>query len=114
MSEAKHINKSLSALGNVIYALTASKNRDRDRDREEDGESERKSSHVPFRDSKLTRLLQDSLGGNAKTVLILAIASSRVHQQESINTLKFGERARQLTTKPTANTGMLSCVIVDV
>ena len=79
---------------------------------EEDQRVEKRGSHIPFRDSKLTRLLQDSLGGNAKTVLILAIASSKLHQQESINTLKFGERARQLTTKPTANTG--TCVGVGV
>lgn len=90
LMEAKHINKSLSALGNVIYALT-------------DPAAGKTGSHVPFRDSKLTRLLQDSLGGNAKTVLLLAVASAHSHAQESINTLKFGERARQLCTKPRVN-----------
>ena len=122
MNEAKHINKSLSALGNVIYALTAhvSKNNingaeagmnglgsDVATDDPDGMYDSRRSTHVPYRDSKLTRLLQDSLGGNAKTVLILAIAASRIHMQESINTLKFGERARQLTTKPTANTDIV-------
>lgn len=59
LDEAKNINKSLSALGNVINALT-------------DG----KSQHVPYRDSKLTRVLQDSLGGNAKTSLIITCSPS--------------------------------------
>jgi kinesin family protein 5 len=54
LNEAKHINKSLSALGNVINALT-----------------DNRSTHIPYRDSKLTRILQESLGGNSKTCLII-------------------------------------------
>ena len=98
LDEAKHINKSLSALGKVIYALSST------------GTSGNTSvntkapSHIPYRDSKLTRLLQDSLGGNAKTVLLLAISAASVHVQESIATLRFGERARQVCTRPTVNT----------
>jgi hypothetical protein len=121
MKEAKHINKSLSALGNVINALTANNKAAAGMDMDASTSSlpnfdvtgpfvppipARK--HVPYRDSKLTRLLQDSLGGNAKTVLILAIAASPMHQAESINTLRFGERARQLTTKPTMNTDIVA------
>lgn len=102
MAEAKHINKSLSALGNVINALTAPGQQDGS-----DTGEYRRNIHVPFRDSKLTRLLQDSLGGNAKTVLVLAISESRIHTTESVNTLRFGERARQLCTKPTMNTDIV-------
>ena len=87
LNEAKHINKSLSALGNVIGALAAVIT---------DGILR----HIPYRDSKLTRLLQDSLAGNSKTTLILAISCARNSCQETIATLRFGERARQLKTKP--------------
>lgn len=87
LNEAKHINKSLSALGNVIGALAAVMT---------DGVLR----HIPYRDSKLTRLLQDSLAGNSKTTLILAISCARNSCQETIATLRFGERARQLKTKP--------------
>jgi len=119
MNEAKHINKSLSALGNVIKALVKATNSTAAAaaavaEEEEEGEGEnvggvyfavsasgnrKASGHIPYRDSKLTRLLQDSLGGNAKTVLVLAIAAHESHTQESINTMKFGERARLLSTK---------------
>jgi hypothetical protein len=63
LDEARKINFSLSALGNCIHALT----------------SQNKNEHVPFRDSKLTRLLQDSLGGNSKTALIVTIGPSIEH-----------------------------------
>lgn len=63
------------ALGNVINALT-------------DG----KSTHVPYRDSKLTRLLQESLGGNARTALVINCSPSSVNEQETISTLRFGSR----------------------
>lgn len=78
LQEAKAINKSLSALSNVIKAL---------------GESKR---HVPYRDSKLTRLLQDSLGGTAKTCLILAASCSSYNMSETISTLRFGLRAKEI------------------
>jgi hypothetical protein len=92
LNEAKFINKSLSALGNVINALTVGSS---------GGVA---SAHIPYRDSKLTRLLQDSLSGNAKTLLILTLSLSSCHLQESIATLRFGERARQLKTAPKINT----------
>lgn len=86
LDEAKNINKSLSALGQVINALT-------------DG----KSSHVPYRDSKLTRVLQDSLGGNSKTALIITASPSAYNEPETISTLRFGIRAKAIKNKPTVN-----------
>jgi kinesin family protein 5 len=75
LEEAKKINKSLSALGNVINSLT-------------DG----KSSHIPYRDSKLTRILQESLGGNSRTTLIINCSPSSCNDAETISTLRFGMR----------------------
>lgn len=86
LEEAKNINKSLTMLGNVITALT-------------DG----KSSHVPYRDSKLTRVLQDSLGGNSKTALIVTCSPSPYNESETISTLRFGIRAKFIKNKPKVN-----------
>ena len=86
LEEAKNINKSLSILGLVITALTDSK-----------------SSHVPYRDSKLTRVLQDSLGGNSKTTLIITCSPSAFNQHETISTLRFGIRAKAIKNKPKIN-----------
>jgi len=95
LNEAKYINKSLSALGNVINALTCHSG---------SGPGQTSSRHVPFRDSKLTRFLQDSLSGNAKTMLVLTVSSAIENIQETIATLRFGERARKLRTVPKINT----------
>ena len=73
LNEAKKINKSLSTLGLVINNLT-------------DGNSK----HVPYRDSKLTRILQESLGGNSKTCLIITCSPSTYNEAETISTLRFG------------------------
>jgi len=86
LDEAKKINKSLSSLGNVINALT-------------DG----KSSHIPYRDSKLTRILQESLGGNARTTLIITCSPSPYNESETISTLRFGVRAKSIKNKPKIN-----------
>lgn len=86
LEEAKNINKSLTTLGQVIMALT-----------------DCKSSHVPYRDSKLTRVLQDSLGGNAKTTLILTCSPSPWNEAETIGTLRFGIRAKAIKNKPKIN-----------
>ena len=75
LKEATKINLSLSALGNVISALV-------------DG----KSAHIPYRDSKLTRLLQDSLGGNAKTVMVANIGPAAYNYEESLTTLRYANR----------------------
>jgi kinesin family protein 5 len=107
LDEAKHINKSLSALGKVIYALsssTSSSSSGSSGDNNTTAINARAPAHIPYRDSKLTRLLQDSLGGNAKTVLLLAVSAASIHIQESIATLRFGERARQVCTRPIVNT----------
>ncbi|KAK4949814.1 hypothetical protein LTR10_011656 [Elasticomyces elasticus] len=86
LEEAKKINKSLSALGMVINALT-------------DG----KSSHVPFRDSKLTRILQESLGGNSRTTLIINCSPSSYNDAETVSTLRFGMRAKTIRNKAKIN-----------
>lgn len=86
LEEAKKINLSLSALGNVISALVAGGKK-----------------HVPYRDSKLTRLLQDSLGGNTKTLMIAAISPADYNFEETLGTLKYASRAKQIQNKPTVN-----------
>ena len=86
LKEANKINLSLSALGNVISALV-------------DG----KSSHVPYRDSKLTRLLQDSLGGNTKTVMIAAVSPADYNYDETLGTLRYASRAKNIKNKPKVN-----------
>eukprot|EP00064_Thunnus_orientalis_P010074 superscaffoldBa00001333_g10100 len=86
LKEAAKINLSLSALGNVISALV-------------DG----KSTHIPYRDSKLTRLLQDSLGGNAKTVMIATVGPSHKNHDESLATLRYANRAKNIKNKPRIN-----------
>jgi kinesin family member 5 len=86
LEEAKNINKSLTMLGLVIYSLT-------------DG----KSTHIPYRDSKLTRVLQDSLGGNSKTSLIITCSPSPYNEAETISTLRFGMRAKAIKNTPKIN-----------
>ena len=84
--EAEKINLSLTTLGRVIYNLT-------------DG----KSQHVPYRESKLTRVLQESLGGNSKTCLIITCSPSIYNESETLSTLRFGERAKKIKNKPKIN-----------
>lgn len=86
LKEATKINLSLSALGNVISALV-------------DG----KSTHIPYRDSKLTRLLQDSLGGNAKTVMVANIGPASYNVEETLTTLRYANRAKNIKNKPRVN-----------
>lgn len=84
--EAVKINLSLSALGNVISALV-------------DG----KTSHIPYRDSKLTKLLQDSLGGNAKTIMLANINPFILHYDETLGTLRYASRTKMIKNKPKLN-----------
>uniref|UniRef100_A0A336KMA5 Kinesin-like protein n=1 Tax=Culicoides sonorensis TaxID=179676 RepID=A0A336KMA5_CULSO len=86
LDEAKNINKSLSALGNVISALA-------------DGHK----SHIPYRDSKLTRILQESLGGNAKTTIIICCSPAEFNEAETKTTLDFGKRAKTIHNVVTIN-----------
>eukprot|EP01022_Parablepharisma_sp_SALTPOND_P019294 TRINITY_DN326_c0_g2_i1.p1 TRINITY_DN326_c0_g2~~TRINITY_DN326_c0_g2_i1.p1 ORF type:complete len:791 (+),score=81.13 TRINITY_DN326_c0_g2_i1:641-3013(+) len=80
LEECKKINQSLSALGNVIAALTDSRAR----------------THIPYRDSKLTRLLEDSLGGNCKTTMMAMISPAYISISESLSSLKFAHRAKSI------------------
>lgn len=86
LEEAKQINKSLSSLGNVINALT-----------------DTKAKHVPYRDSKLTRILQESLGGNSRTSLIVNCSPADINMAETISTLRFGVRAKTIRNKAKIN-----------
>ncbi|XP_078171368.1 P-loop containing nucleoside triphosphate hydrolases superfamily protein isoform X2 [Carex rostrata] len=93
--EGVHINKGLLALGNVISALGDEKKR-------------KEGAHVPYRDSKLTRLLQDSLGGNSRTVMIACISPADINAEETLNTLKYANRARNIQNKPVVNRNPIS------
>ncbi|KAM7514365.1 hypothetical protein LguiA_003948 [Lonicera macranthoides] len=93
--EGVHINKGLLALGNVISALGDEKKR-------------REGLHVPYRDSKLTRLLQDSLGGNSRTVMIACVSPADINAEETLNTLKYANRARNIQNKPVVNRDPIS------
>ena len=86
LKEGIKINLSLTALGNVISALI-------------DG----KTHHIPYRDSKLTRLLQDSLGGNTKTVMIAACSPADYNYEETLSTLRYAARAKAIKNKPKVN-----------
>ena len=86
LKEATKINLSLSALGNCISALV-------------DG----KSQHIPYRDSKLTRLLQDSLGGNTKTVMVANLGPADWNYDETLSTLRYANRAKNIKNKPKIN-----------
>jgi len=86
LDEAKFINLSLSALGNVIKSLVNSR-----------------STHIPFRDSKLTKLLSDSLGGNTKTVMIANIGPSESNLDETMSSLRYANRAKNIKNKPRIN-----------
>ncbi|KAK0503280.1 kinesin heavy chain [Armillaria luteobubalina] len=87
LEEAKKINKSLSALGMVINALTDSK-----------------VKYIPYRDSKLTRILQESLGGNSRTTLIINCSPSSYNEAETLSTLRFGIRAKSIKNSARVNT----------
>lgn len=87
LEESKKINQSLSCLGNVIAALTDQKSR----------------THIPYRDSKLTRILEDSLGGNCKTTMMAMITPSADAFAESQSTLKFATRAKKIKNEARIN-----------
>ncbi|AMD22435.1 HGR096Wp [Eremothecium sinecaudum] len=89
LHEGSNINKSLLALGNCISALCMT--------------GKRMFCHVPYRDSKLTRLLKFSLGGNCKTVMIVCVSPSSAHYDETLNTLKYANRAKEIKTKVIRN-----------
>mmetsp|Transcript_20771 Transcript_20771/g.34088 ORF Transcript_20771/g.34088 Transcript_20771/m.34088 type:complete len:1426 (-) Transcript_20771:300-4577(-) len=86
--ESITINKGLLALGNVISALCA---------------SQAKRTHIPYRNSKLTRLLQDSLGGNSRTLMIACISPADINFEESLTTLKYADRAKKIKNRAIIN-----------
>ncbi|KAL2300779.1 hypothetical protein Nmel_013669 [Mimus melanotis] len=88
LKESIQINCGLLALGNVISAL---------------GDPRRKTSHIPYRDSKITRILKDSLGGNAQTVMIACVSPSSSDFDESLNTLNYASRAQNIQNKAVVN-----------
>ena len=88
LMEGAKINTSLLALANCINAL---------------GDKNKKGSFVPFRDSKLTRMLKDSLGGNCRTVMIANISSAESSFEETLNTLKYANRAKNIKMRVEAN-----------
>ena len=86
LKEAQNINKSLMTLGMVINSLTEG------------------AKHIPYRDSKLTRVLQESLGGNSMTNLVITCSPNFLNQSETMSTLRFGQRAKLIKNKVVANT----------
>uniref|UniRef100_A0A8C6Y3M1 Kinesin-like protein n=1 Tax=Naja naja TaxID=35670 RepID=A0A8C6Y3M1_NAJNA len=88
LREGANINRSLLALGNVINALADPK---------------RKTQHIPYRNSKLTRLLKDSLGGNCRTIIIAAISPSSLFFDDTYNTLKYANRAKDIKSSIKSN-----------
>ena len=88
LKEGTSINLGLLALGNVISAL---------------GDDSGPKTHIPYRDSKLTRLLQDSLGGNSHTLMIACVSPADTNLEETISTLRYADRARKIKNKPIIN-----------
>lgn len=85
LDEARNINRSLGALGNVIAALAENR------------------THVPYRDSKLTRILQESLGGNSRTTIVVCASLAPLNLAETVSTLRFGQRAKTVTNRVCVN-----------
>lgn len=98
LKEAGAINLSLSALGNVINALAKSK----------------KGHHIPYRDSKLTRLLQESLGGNARTAMIATLSPADDNYDESLSTLQYASRAKKIQNQAKRNEDVNEKVIREL
>ncbi|XP_067903586.1 kinesin family member 4 isoform X2 [Heterodontus francisci] len=88
LKEGININRGLLSLGNVISAL---------------GDENNRKGFVPYRDSKLTRLLQDSLGGNSHTLMIACVSPADSNLEETLNTLRYADRARKIKNKPVVN-----------
>ena len=88
MQEGISINKGLLCLGNVISDLT---------------DEHKKDKHIPYRDSKLPRILQDSLGGNSRTTVIACVSPAESNYEESLNSIKYASRARNIKNKAVIN-----------
>lgn len=94
LDEARSINRSLSTLGDVIAAVAPAR-----------GNQREACSHVPYRNSKLTWLLREALGGSARAVLVLAVSPSAVDRPETLSSLRFGSRAMSMDNQPVAHIG---------
>jgi kinesin family member 21 len=99
LKEGININKSLLSLGNVITALT---------------DDTKKLGHIPYRDSKLTRILQDSLGGNSRTSMIACCSPAESSYDETMNTLRYASRAMNIKNKPIINRDAASQQIIEL
>ena len=96
LKEGISINKGLLCLGQVISALT---------------EGNGNKQHIPYRDSKLTRILQDSLGGNSRTTMIACVSPAESNYDETLSTIKYASRARNIKNKPVVNRDANSLLI---
>jgi len=96
LKEGISINKGLLCLGQVINALTKDK---------------KSGEHIPYRDSKLTRILQDSLGGNSRTTMIACVSPAESNYEETMGTIKYASRARNIKNKPIINRDANSMLI---
>ena len=94
LKEGAHINKSLVTLGSVISALAEASGKQN---------NSKHKTHIPYRDSVLTWLLKDSLGGNSKTIMIATISPAEVNHNETLSTLRYANRAKNIINKPTVN-----------
>ena len=99
LKEGIQINQGLSSLGNVIAALTDQK------------KIEAGKSFIPYRNSKLTRILQDSLGGNSRTTMIACVSPAESNYEETLSTIKYASRARNIKNKPVVNRDANSILI---
>eukprot|EP00054_Salpingoeca_dolichothecata_P019952 m.125031 g.125031 ORF g.125031 m.125031 type:complete len:681 (+) comp23441_c0_seq2:109-2151(+) len=99
LKEGAAINKSLSALGNVINCLADPK---------------KKSGHIPYRDSKLTRILQESLGGNTQTVMLTAISPADINFEETLNSLNYANRAKNIKNVTKKNESETDAIIREL
>jgi hypothetical protein len=92
LKEGNAINQSLTSLGNVISALA-----------DQATGKAKPGSHIPYRDSNLTRMLQQALGGNSSTIMVCAIRPGHPYYEETLNTLKYADRAKKIKNKPVVN-----------
>ena len=107
--EGAHINKSLVTLGSVIKALASASNSSQNVVRKST-----QSSFIPYRDSVLTWLLKDSLGGNSKTIMISTVSPADVNYGETLSTLRYSNRAKDIINKPTINEDSNTRLIRDL
>lgn len=98
LKEGGNINKSLTTLGLVISALAENSSR-----RISEGKAGRKKTFVPYRDSILTWLLKESIGGNSKTIMVATVSPASIHYNETLSTLRYASRTRKIVNKPIIN-----------